>query len=592
MQSLISLTFDDGLRCQFEQALPILNQYGLPATFFLVANTDPILKDGCRHPDWSKTDWGEKDIRFLKSMVQRGHEVGAHSVHHRQRVLDKNPKLETEDSKKWIEDRMGIEISSYSYPFSHFTDPIRKAVIDAGYKQARWGANAVYYPLQDPIDHFKVDCRHISKSDYELVGGNVVGKYGAENVGGWLRPGCWHVLMFHGIGTVNDGWWAIPVAEFARQMAELAEHRDAGAVEVVTFKEGAQMISSGRSSVKSGVPRPTGNRMSITAIVCTYNRCQSLSKALDALAASTFPNSIEWEVLVVDNNSCDQTRKVAESFCLQDPAHFSYLFEPHQGLSYARNAGIRKARGEILAFTDDDDQVEPGWLWNLTSALQGREWLGAGGPIIPVWPRRLPKWLSTDDPATMGSFGEFYPGAEAGPLTRPPYGGNMAFRREAFEKYGGFRVDLGRSGSNLQGREDIEFANRLLAGGERLWYEARAVVRAFVPECRMEKSYVLRWWYWYGRSEVVESGPPSDATCHLLGAPLSMFRRLFRWALQSMISIGAARRFSSQRNMCYIAGTIVACYQWARQPKVRADVVGEITGTRSEGEPVQASTPR
>jgi len=151
--------------------------------------------------------------------------------------LDSDPKLEAEGSKQWIEDRLGVEVSSYCYPFSHFTDRIKNAVINAGYKQARWGANGPYYPLRDPIDHFKVDCRHI-------------GKNGSENVDDWLRADCWHVLMFHGIGTLNDGWWPIAVAEFARQMAELAKHRDSGTAEVVTFKEGAQRLSRGAQARK------------------------------------------------------------------------------------------------------------------------------------------------------------------------------------------------------------------------------------------------------------------------------------------------------------------------------------------------------
>jgi peptidoglycan/xylan/chitin deacetylase (PgdA/CDA1 family) len=231
MQSVISLTFDDGLRCQFERALPILDQYGLPATFFLVANAEPILSDGHRHPDWSKTDWNEKDVRLFRNMIRQGHEIGAHSVHHRHPFLDNDPKLEAEGSKQWIEDRVEVEVPSYCYPFSYFTDPIKNAVVNAGYKQARWGDNEPYYPLQDPIDHFKVDCRRI-------------GKYGSEKVDDWLRPDCWHVLMFHGIGTLKDGWCPIPVAEFALQMKKLAKHRDSGAVEVVTFKEGAQRLRS------------------------------------------------------------------------------------------------------------------------------------------------------------------------------------------------------------------------------------------------------------------------------------------------------------------------------------------------------------
>ena len=147
----------------------------------------------------------------------------------------------------------------------------------------------------------------------------------------------------------------------------------------------------------------------ISLILCTYNRCQSLAKTLDSVAASTLPEWVEWEVLVMDNNSHDQTREVVEDFCCRYPGRFRYLFECQQGKSYALNAGIRDARGDVLAFTDDDAIVEPEWLWNLTSALHSGEWSGAGGRIVPVWPRPIPSWLSTDDPATMGAFVAFDP---------------------------------------------------------------------------------------------------------------------------------------------------------------------------------------
>jgi len=225
----VSLTFDDGLRCQFERALPILNQCGFPSTFFLIANTDPILTDGHDHPSWSKIDWNQNDIQLLKRIVQMGHEVGAHSVNHKKPQLDDDPKLEVEVSKRLIEDWLGVDVLSYCYPFCHITEPIKNAVITAGYKQARGGADATYYASQGSVDWFNVDCRLIEEN-------------GAENVDGWLQPDCWHVLMFHGIGTSDDGWLPIPVTEFTRQMAELAKHRDSGAVEVVTFKAGAERL--------------------------------------------------------------------------------------------------------------------------------------------------------------------------------------------------------------------------------------------------------------------------------------------------------------------------------------------------------------
>lgn len=243
--ALVSLTFDDGLRCQFERAVPILDRHGFRATFFLVANTDPIHTDGIPHPAWSKTDWNPTDIEFLRGMVRTGHEIGAHSVHHRQPFLNNNPKFEAEESKRWIESRLDIEVPSYCYPFTLCTDPIKNAVINAGYKQARGGARRTYGPETSPIDLYKVDCRHVAVDNPSVVFVNgasyAVGRDGSEDVKGWMQPG-WYVLMFHGIGTINDGWWPISDGEFARQMATLAQYRDSDAVEVVTFQEGANRL--------------------------------------------------------------------------------------------------------------------------------------------------------------------------------------------------------------------------------------------------------------------------------------------------------------------------------------------------------------
>src|SRR5271154_1837494 len=106
--------------------------------------------------------------------------------------------------------------------------------------------------------------------------------------------------------------------------------------------------------------------MKVTVILCTYNRCRVLAKALDSLALSELPDSADWEVLVVDNNSTDQTKAVVQEYGRLHPGRFRYHFEPHPGKSYALNTGIREARGEIFAFIDDDVTVEPTWLENLT----------------------------------------------------------------------------------------------------------------------------------------------------------------------------------------------------------------------------------
>src|SRR3954447_2321068 len=109
--------------------------------------------------------------------------------------------------------------------------------------------------------------------------------------------------------------------------------------------------------------------MNVTVILCTYNRCEELSDALRSIAQSEVSTSVEWDVLVVDNNSTDHTREVVQEFCREYPGRFKYLFELRQGKTYALNTGIRAAQGDFLVFTDDDVVVEPNWLQSMTTTL-------------------------------------------------------------------------------------------------------------------------------------------------------------------------------------------------------------------------------
>jgi glycosyltransferase involved in cell wall biosynthesis len=249
----------------------------------------------------------------------------------------------------------------------------------------------------------------------------------------------------------------------------------------------------------------------ITVILCTYNRCQRLSKALQSVAVSEMPTSAAWEVLVVDNNSHDQTREVVDNFARLDPVRFRYLFESNPGKSHALNAGIREAHGDILAFIDDDVTVEKDWLHNLTADLDGNVWAGAGGRILPEKIFSPPPWLPLEGPNNMGGILALFDlGAKPIELDQPPFGTNMAFQRKMFDKHGGFRLDLGpRPGSELR-NEDTEFGRRLLAAGERLRYEPSATVYHQVPECRLRKEYFLKFCFDHGRAIVRETGKRPD----------------------------------------------------------------------------------
>jgi len=304
--------------------------------------------------------------------------------------------------------------------------------------------------------------------------------------------------------------------------------------------------------------------MKITVILCTYNRCQSLAKTLESVAASTLPNSVQWEVLVVDNNSTDHTREVVGDFCQRYPNLFRYVSESRSGKSFALNTGVCEARGDVLAFVDDDVTVEPTWLQNLTAALNDGEWAGTGGRTLPAQAFTPPRWLALH---LLGALcAHFDLGDAPCELDRAPYGANMAFRKEMFERYGLFRSDLGPSPNPEIPRpnEDTEFGRRLMAAGERLRYEPSAVVHHPVPEDRLTKEYFLAWWFDFGRATMREVGRRRD----ILGIPrpyLSLLKygtvlipfRTLRWVL----NFNSQRRFYRKCWVWKTAGEIVEVYR-------------------------------
>jgi glycosyltransferase involved in cell wall biosynthesis len=309
----------------------------------------------------------------------------------------------------------------------------------------------------------------------------------------------------------------------------------------------------------------------ITVVLCTYNRCHSLAKALNSVALSTLPQSIEWEVLLVDNNSNDQTREVAAEFCKQYPGRFRYVFERQPGLSHARNAGIREAKGHIIAFMDDDVLVEPTWLQNLTASMHNCEWAGVGGRVFPEWNCPPPQWLLTDQWYALGPLPNFDLGVDARELTQPPFGSNMAFRKRMFEKYGGFRTDLGRRPDSLMSNEDTEFGARLLAGGERLRYEPSAVLYHPVQKDRTEKGYFLSWWFHKGQANIRQCGVRPGTRYRVAGIPLYLFRNLAVWTAKWIVAVDPVRRFSGKLSVWEKAGEILECYRQSLDTRKRSE---------------------
>lgn len=282
--------------------------------------------------------------------------------------------------------------------------------------------------------------------------------------------------------------------------------------------------------------------MDVTVVVCTHNRAEHLRAVLEDLAGQQGLESTHWEVLVVDNNSTDETAAVVRQAASDPRFVLRYTFEGEPGKSRALNRGIDEAGSPIIAFTDDDVRVSPGWLAGLLAALNEYGCAGVGGPVIPLWTAPPPPWLATQGPYQLrGPIVDFQFGDMPG-LSVVPIGANSAFRRNVFAWHGGFRTDLGHVGRVIRLNEDTEFGRRLLRGGEDLRYAPQAIVHHPVEAHRLSRHYFLEWYLARGRAATAEEGD-DPRFVRYAGVPRYLIRRIIGHLARWMTTVDRRRRF-------------------------------------------------
>lgn len=297
--------------------------------------------------------------------------------------------------------------------------------------------------------------------------------------------------------------------------------------------------------------------MEISVVLCTYNRSEGLQKVLSNLARLTLPECSSCEVIVVDNNSMDDTKAVVEEFSRTRPGFFKYVLESRQGKSFALNTGIGLAKGKIIAFTDDDVELDRDWLVEITKAFESFDCIGIGGKIIAVWNCQKPRWYVESGPyKLMEAIVRLDLGEQPLELGKPVWGANMAFRRTVFEKYGLFRGDLGPNSENSIRGEDSEFCWRLLRGGEKVMYAPKVVVYHPVEEKRTKKNYFKSWYFDYGRALVRTGDIPEQAICYF-GVPRYLFRQYVEASAKWLCCLNPRGRFYYKLQACLARGAIV-----------------------------------
>jgi glycosyltransferase involved in cell wall biosynthesis len=306
-------------------------------------------------------------------------------------------------------------------------------------------------------------------------------------------------------------------------------------------------------------------------VIATYNRAADLRETLTSLAGLR-PDG-PWEVIVVDNNSPDDTRAVVQAAAASFPAPVRYLFEREQGRSPALNCGIRAATGAVIVTTDDDVRVPEDWLNQAAGGLHRLRCDYVGGRVLPIWGGARPDWL----PDHGGKHWAVIALLDYGPDpiqfgTRVPLGVNMAFKRSAFERAGLFDPHTGRRAGTLLGQEVREWCIRARKAGLHGFYVPELSLRHIIPAERLNKRYFRRWFYWRGISRALlyeRSGLDMEApeqtrldfttVPHIFGVPRYLYRKAWialRGRIVEALHGRRIRAFEHELWLCFFAGML------------------------------------
>lgn len=266
-----------------------------------------------------------------------------------------------------------------------------------------------------------------------------------------------------------------------------------------------------------------------SVVISTRNRSRTLAGALDALLEQSFSS---YEVIVVDNNSSDDTREVVTRYVREASGRVRYVVETREGVSHGRNRGIASSTGTMIAFTDDDVRVDRHWLATGVQMLEEHTaYSYVGGPVLPIWTHPPPGWLTREHWSPLAAV-EYGPEAFDVPRDRAVclITANLLIRREVLDAVGWFNPVFRRC-------QDRELMLRLWRAGFAGAYHPNMTARTVVPFERLQRAYHRRWYATHGyflaqmplREQLAENGvviQESTRGRFFFGAPLFEYRAL------------------------------------------------------------------
>ena len=242
--------------------------------------------------------------------------------------------------------------------------------------------------------------------------------------------------------------------------------------------------------------------MTLSIIICSYNRASYISGALDSLYHQS-AGLDNFEAIIVDNNSTDNTAEVFKQWRSSHAnGSFTYLTESKQGASFARNTGAEGAKGQWLCFMDDDAIANSNYVENIIKHIKTKpEAIGFGGRIIPKYIPSAPEWMSYYVSSLVGNF-DYAPTACAFENGKYPLESNMIVKKDIYDSIGGFNTQLpGVVGTLRIGGEGKELFYKILALGHTIYYDPAICVHHVVEVKKLTPEYMYRVASGIGRGE-------------------------------------------------------------------------------------------
>lgn len=241
--------------------------------------------------------------------------------------------------------------------------------------------------------------------------------------------------------------------------------------------------------------------MKFTIAICTYNRAKIIEKSLDAALNQSMASRF-YEILVVDNNSTDNTKQIVKKYMLEN-SNLRLVSEPIQGLSHARNRAYKEARNKIIVYVDDDAVLGPDYLMCLENLFNEEKKVGAvGGPVSVGWLEPVPSWY---EPGLDIWYNYLNLSLVRRVIKYPKifYGTNMAFFVSVLKQVNGFSPNLGRTKENLADSEEAEIILRIEKLGLKIFYDPELCVIHYITKDRLDKGYLRKKAQEHGRSQCI-----------------------------------------------------------------------------------------